>query len=146
MKTILHALQLHTAPDRVYEALTTEEGLSGWWTTRVRVESGEGGVVRFTFHGDFHPEMKQTRLEPGRRVRWTCVAGHDNWKENTFTFDLAEADGETRMLFTQEYARELSDEVYGTYNFNWGYYLNSLKELCETGTGRPFVPPDEQRS
>jgi len=142
MKTIIHALQVHAAPAPVYEALTTEEGLSGWWTTKVRVASGEGGVVRFTFHGDFHPEMEQTRLEAGRLVRWTCVGGHDNWTDNTFTFALTEADGETRMLFTQEYARELSDEVYGTYNFNWGYYLNSLKELCEKGRGAPFSPPE----
>ncbi len=43
-------------------------------------------------------------------------------------------------MFAQDYARELSDEVYGTYNFNWGYYLNSLKQFCETGTGTPFAP------
>jgi hypothetical protein len=30
--------------------------------------------------------------------------------------------------------------VYGTYNFNWGYYLNSLKRLCEEGVGTPFDP------
>jgi hypothetical protein len=41
-------------------------------------------------------------------------------------------------MFTQIYAQELSDEVYGTYNFNWGYYLQSLKLLCETGMGTPF--------
>ena len=49
--------------------------------------------------------------------------------------------GETALQFVQQYARELSDETYGTYNFNWGHYLNSLKLLCETGTGTPFVPP-----
>ena len=43
------------------------------------------------------------------------------------------------MQFTQEYAQELSDEVYGVYNFNWGYYLNSLKQLCEKGAGVPFA-------
>jgi hypothetical protein len=25
--------------------------------------------------------------------------------------------------------------------FNWGYYLNSLKRLCEAGAGTPFTPP-----
>ena len=34
--------------------------------------------------------------------------------------------------------RELSDDAYGTYNFNWGYYLESLRLLGETGTGKPF--------
>jgi len=42
-------------------------------------------------------------------------------------------------MFVQEYAQELSDEVYGTYNFNWGYYLGSLKRLCEEGIGTPFA-------
>ncbi len=43
-------------------------------------------------------------------------------------------------MFVRVYAQELDDEVYGTYNFNWGYYLGSLKELCETGKGKPYRP------
>jgi hypothetical protein len=64
MNTILHTVHIHAPAARVYEALTTQRGLSGWWSTRVDVTPGEGGVVRFTFVGDFNPEMKQTRLEP----------------------------------------------------------------------------------
>ena len=45
------------------------------------------------------------------------------------------------MQFVQQYAQELSDETYGTYNFNWGYYLNSLKLYCETGTGTRLSHP-----
>jgi hypothetical protein len=33
---------------------------------------------------------------------------------------------------------ELADDYYGVYNFNWGYYLESLRLLCVTGTGKPF--------
>lgn len=141
MRTILHTVRVHAAPRKVYEALTTEAGLSGWWSTEVRVEPGEGGVIRFTFRDDFHPEMRQTKLEPGRWVEWRCVAGHPNWQDNRFTFRLRGEGPETELHFTQEYARELPDEVYGTYNFNWGYYLHSLKQLAESGTGTPFVPP-----
>ena len=141
MKTIIHAVHIHASPTQVYDALTTAEGLSKWWTTQVAVEPYMGGVIGFTFHGDFHPQMQQTVLEPHRLVRWTCVGGHPNWQDNTFVFTLEDRKGETALRFVQEYAQELSDEVYGTYNFNWGYYLNSLKLLCETGTGTPFVPP-----
>jgi hypothetical protein len=42
------------------------------------------------------------------------------------------------VRFWQEYATELSDDAYGTYNFNWGYYLESLRLLCTTGAGKPF--------
>ena len=141
MKTIIHAVHIHAAPRQVYDALTTSEGLCQWWTTQVAVDTGPGGIIRFTFHGDFHPHMQQTALEPYRLVRWSCVAGHPNWQHNTFSFTLEDRQGETSLQFVQQYAQELSDETYGTYNFNWGYYLNSLKLYCETGTGTPFVPP-----
>jgi len=141
MKQILHAVHIHTAPSAVYRALTTGAGVRGWWTTKAEVEKHEGGMIRFTFAGDFHPQMKQTKLEPNRRVEWNCVAGHPNWLDNTFTFVLEDRKGETLLKFLQDYARELSDEVYGSYNFNWGFYLNSLKLFCEKGTGTPFSPP-----
>jgi uncharacterized protein YndB with AHSA1/START domain len=139
MKQILHAVHIHAAPSQVYRALTTGAGLAGWWTKQVEIDEQVNGVIRFTFAGDFHPEMRQTTLEPDRRVEWQCVGGHANWQDNTFTFALDERKGETLLMFAQHYARELSDEVYGIYNFNWGYYLNSLKRLCEAGAGTPFT-------
>ena len=54
---------------------------------------------------------------------------------------LREAAGERSVQFVQQYAQELDDNTYGTYNFNWGYYLGSLKQFCETGTGTPFEVP-----
>ena len=138
MKKIIHTVHIHAPPSAVYAALSTEEGVTGWWTTKATVESGVGGVIRFTFHGDFHPHMKQTALEQERRVAWRCVAGHDNWRDNTFTFTLRGDGSETSLRFVQEYAQELDDDTYGTYNFNWGYYLNSLKQYCETGRGMPY--------
>jgi uncharacterized protein YndB with AHSA1/START domain len=128
MKTILHAVHVHTSPARVYEALTTRDGLAGWWSTTVELDEGQGGVIRFTFHGDFHPQMKQTALERDRKVGWQCVGGHPNWQDNTFSFTIEPRKSEALLTF-------------GIYNFNWGYYLNSLKLWCETGRGVPFVPP-----
>lgn len=138
MKKIIHHVHIHASPDTVFRALTTQEGLAGWWSTSVEVQGGVGGVIDFRFVADFNPDMKVTRLEQDRRVEWKCVGGHDNWRGNTFSFELRPADGETKLTFVQVYAQELSDEVYGTYNFNWGYYLGSLKKLCESGEGTPF--------
>lgn len=140
MKTILHSVHIHAPPGKVYRALTTREGLSGWWTRGVAVDEREEGIIDFTFHGDFHPNMRQTTLSANRLVEWKCISGHDNWLENTFSFELSDRDGETLLMIRQHYARQLPDEVYGTYNFNWGYYLWSLKQLCEKGQGMPFDP------
>jgi uncharacterized protein YndB with AHSA1/START domain len=139
MKKIIHTVHIHATPGDVYRALTTEKGVTGWWSTRATVDPGEGGVIAFVFTGDFNPHMKQTKLHEHELVAWRCIDGHPNWQDNTFTFQLRKAgDEETSLRFLQEYAQELDDDTYGTYNFNWGYYLNSLKKLCEDGVGTPF--------
>jgi hypothetical protein len=96
--------------------------------------------VNFTFGGDFNPVMEITKLDANRELEWRCVAGHDNWKNNVFRFQPSPLpDGRARLRFWQDYAVELADDDYGIYNFNWGYYLERLRLLCVTGTGKPFV-------
>jgi uncharacterized protein YndB with AHSA1/START domain len=140
MKTIHHVFDTAAPRDKVFAALTTTEGLSGWWTTIVKAEAAVGAVVQFTFAGDFNPAMQVTALEPPALVCWECVGGHEPWAQNTFRFELEGKAGGTIVRFWQHYARELSDDAYGTYNFNWGYYLESLRVLSETGAGKPFQP------
>jgi uncharacterized protein YndB with AHSA1/START domain len=111
VKKIIHFVHIHAAPEAVYRSLTAQEGLSGWWTTRVRAPETVGGVISFRFTGDFGPEMEITRLESNRRVDWKCVGDHANWKDNTFSFDLDERKGETGQTFVQIYAQELSDDA-----------------------------------
>jgi hypothetical protein len=100
-----------------------------------------GELVRWTFAGDFNPVMKITELNPPSVLEWECISGHTNWQDNHFRFELASLNpNRTRLRFWQHYATELSDDDYGTYNFNWGYYLESLRALCAVGTGKPFHP------
>jgi hypothetical protein len=37
-------------------------------------------------------------------------------------------------------AVELSDDACGVYNWNWAYYIESLRLLCTSGAGKPFAP------
>jgi len=140
MNKIVHTLDIRAERVTVYRALLTTEGLSGWWAAGVRAEEEPGGKVDFRFEGEFNPVMEITHLEVGRAVHWKCIGGHDNWQDATFRFLLREHDKMTRLLFTQQYSRELDDEVFGIYNFNWGYYLESLRLYCETGAGKPYRP------
>lgn len=142
MKTIHHVVDIAADASDVHRNLTTQQGLAGWWSTKVDADPPDvGALVRFTFMEGFNPVMEITELDPERHVVWRCVDGHDPWRDNTFRFDLEPRDeGHTRMRFWQHYAVELADDEYGTYNFNWGYYLHSLQQLCETGMGTPFEP------
>jgi Activator of Hsp90 ATPase homolog 1-like protein len=140
VKTIIHVVDINVPREQVYAALTTQKGLAGWWTSVVKAEERIGGVLEFTFNSEFGPRMKITQLQPPGLVVWECVGGHEPWIGNTFHFEIAAQDPGSRLRFRQDYSRELSDDQYGIYNFNWGYYLESLRLCCETGAGKPYMP------
>jgi len=142
VKTIHHIVDVDATTDSVWSALTEHDRIAGWWSTEVRTPPAAlGARVEWTFADDFNPVMEIVALEADRELTWRCVGGHDPWQDGTFRFALATLDdGRTRLRFWQEYAVELSDDAYGIYNFNWGSYLESLRQLCTTGTGLPFRP------
>src|SRR6185437_7291354 len=117
---------------KVWAAITEQRGLAGWWSTRVQAPAAAvGSRVEFTFMDGFNPVMEIAKAEPNVELEWRCVGGHDPWNDNTFRFLLSALDdGRTRLRFWQDYAVELADDAYGIYNFNWGYYMDSLLQFC----------------
>jgi hypothetical protein len=131
VKTIHHVIDVDAGHQRSGRH-SPKNAVAGWRSTVVRAT---GEDIEWTFAGDFNPVMQITALDPPRTLAWRCVSGHDPWLDNDFRFELELLDGgHTRMRFWQEYATELSDDAYGTYNFNWGYYLESLRLLHRAGS------------
>ena len=144
MKIIHHVLDVDAPAASIWSAITEQAGLAKWWSTRVKAPTAAVGArVEFTFAGDFNPHFEISEIDPGVELHWRCVGGHDPWRDNTFRFQLVSLeDGRTKLRFWQDYAVELSDDAYGVYNFNWGYYLESLRLVATTGTGKPFDPDE----
>jgi uncharacterized protein YndB with AHSA1/START domain len=145
MRTIHHLVDIDAPRAAVYRAVSSAAGLAGWWSTVVSADERVGGIVDVTFGGDFNPDMEITELAQARAVGWRCVDGHEPWAGSTFRFELVNYGNGTRLRFWQHCARELDDDHFATYNFNWGYYLESLRLYCETGTGRPCDPGESAR-
>jgi uncharacterized protein YndB with AHSA1/START domain len=144
MKRIHHVVDIDAPASTVWTALTETQGLTSWWSTRLNTpKAAVGTLLYWTFAGDFNPVMEITTLQEERELGWRCIDGHVPWKDNLFRFQLVKLeDGHTRLRFWQDYAVELDDDSYGSYNFNWGYYLESLRLFCATGKGKPFQVPD----
>jgi uncharacterized protein YndB with AHSA1/START domain len=138
MRTIIHAFDAAASREQVFAALTSTDELAAWWTTKVTGDAGPGGLIGFNFAGDFNPEMRVTAVDAPSTLSWECVGGVEQWAANTFHFELEGQGASTHVRFRQDYANELSDDDYGAYNYNWGYYLESLRQYCETGVGKPF--------
>ena len=78
MVDILHRVGVLTpTPERVYEALTTAEGLAGWWTEDVKGSGEVGGVLEFRFPPVGGFDMEVLALQPSERVSWPGIWGPD---------------------------------------------------------------------
>lgn len=51
MAEIIHRVGIAVSADKVYEALTTDKGLSTWWTKDTTGAGGVGSVINFRFNG-----------------------------------------------------------------------------------------------
>lgn len=135
MTAILQELHIQAPATKIYAALATVPGLSGWWTTTTHGESAVGKTIEF--HFDQHRvDMQVAELAPGSRVEWECKTG-DDWKGTRVTFDLSEDNGRTRLLFGHRGWREANDH-YAHCTLKWSTFLLSLREYVEKGAGRPF--------
>jgi uncharacterized protein YndB with AHSA1/START domain len=144
MADILHRIGVEAStPQKVYDALTTLDGLSGWWAENTSGETGLGGVIKFRFRpGGF--DMKVAKLDPGRLVRWEVVDGPDEWVGTHVQWDLRQEGDYTIVLFKHEGWREPVEFMHHC-STKWGTFLMSLKQWLETGEGAPD-PRDVQIS
>jgi uncharacterized protein YndB with AHSA1/START domain len=137
MPNIKHRLSIKAPATVVYKALTEQKGLTSWWTPQTSAVPEIGAVITFDFGEKYHNEMQITDLVPNRHVSWKCLKGDEEWVGTRFTFDLEESDEDTVLQFGHLDWRD-ETAFYASCNYNWGYYMMSLKSYCETGKGTPF--------
>ena len=137
MLDILHKVGIKSSsPHQAYQALTTREGLSGWWTDDTKGESDVGDVLQFRFGaGGF--DMKVLELEPAKHVQWQVVDGPAEWIGTKVNWDIRQEGDWTIVLFKHQGWKEPVEFMHHC-STKWGVFLLSLKSLIETGNGAPY--------
>lgn len=135
MTEIRHNVVIKATPDKIYHAVSTQQGLASWWAKQTIAKPEVGFVNTFTF-GTIRNEMEVTRLTPNKKVEWKCIRSIEEWVDTNISFDLEEKDGRTLLRFTHSGWREVAD-MFAECNYAWGRFMTSLKSYCETGTGTP---------
>ena len=136
MEHIRHYLVIKAPIEKVYDAITTQDGLSKWWTEKTIAKSEVDFVNEFRFGEQYHNKMRVTQLILHKSIQWVCEVGEQEWIDTKISFNLEVKEGKTILRFAQRDWQEAT-EFYESCNFQWGYYMQSLKMLCETGNGMP---------
>jgi uncharacterized protein YndB with AHSA1/START domain len=136
MPAIKHLLHINASQQKVYEAISSINGLQNWWTVQTSGTDSDGGTISFRF-GETGPDFKVIELIPHKKIKWECVAGPPDWIGTTLNFDMDQNDGKTRVRF--EHAGWAQDgDFYASCAFSWGRYLESLRQYSQTGKGEAF--------
>jgi uncharacterized protein YndB with AHSA1/START domain len=141
MVDIVHRVGIKAPVSQVYAALSTIDGLAGWWTRSTTGRSQVGEVIAFRFHTETGEEiggfdMDVLDLVPDQKVRWRVEAGPAEWLGTEIEFLLSRQDDHTIVRFGHRKWRE-EVEFTAHCSTKWATFLLSLRDLVETGQGKP---------
>jgi uncharacterized protein YndB with AHSA1/START domain len=158
MPNIRHNLLIAASAEKIYNAITSEEGLSAWWTHKTTAKAEVNSIARFPFGNGYYKEMKILELTPSELVKWNCIKGDTEWIGTNISFTLISGNKKKLLNTNPEILGQIEQQsnedgtmlifhhdgwkdytpMFAECNYTWGQFLRSLKLLCETGKGRPW--------
>jgi len=165
MPHIHHELFISSSAEKIYSALTSQSGLSAWWTPKTSASAEKHSVSRFSFGAEYFKEMKIIDLKPLEYVEWTCIRGAEEWIGTSISFKIESGSKDSILIAHPEIKDQLQQSnienegtiltlhhnnwkdytpMFAECNYTWGQFLNSLKLFCESGQGKPW--PTQHRN
>jgi uncharacterized protein YndB with AHSA1/START domain len=132
MANITHAIRIRAPQGRVYEALSTSDGLKGWNTPDLEGDVAQGREFTLRFGDGVSFRWKVNKLIDGSAVSWECISGPGASAGSTVTFELSDK-GDGRTAVELDHSGWPADhEALATCNTLWGILLGRLKNYAET--------------
>jgi hypothetical protein len=132
------------------EAFAAVNDPRAWWSQEITGVTDQAGAEFQHRYQDVHRcTIRVTELVPGRKVVWRVVDNYFNfvedqaeWKDTEIVFEISETAGGAEVRFTHVgLVRQY--ECYDVCSNAWGGYLDgSLRDLINTGAGRPNPKED----
>lgn len=136
---IVHGLDIETTPEKLFAALSTDRGISGWWT-KTKIQGKVGGSAEFDFGGGT-VTFRVEKLEPGKVVGWVADDVPPDWIGSHVLFEIGKGEGTSVTLRFSHTAFKEMNAFMANCSYVWAQYLRSLKLFLETGKGEPFGSP-----
>ena len=137
MPDIYHDIPFSVSGGKVFEAVSTSEGLSKWWS-----DGGVGEPVAGTAYDlDFGPEYQwKAEVEdvvPGEKFSLTMSESDDDWNGTTISFEIEDRGEESYLRFSHTGWPKDNDH-YRSSSYCWAMYLRCLKRYVENGVVLPY--------
>jgi uncharacterized protein YndB with AHSA1/START domain len=129
-------LRIQATPDQLFDAITTADGLTAWWT-KASGSGTTGGELAFEFN---HPEPAVMHVDEATRpstVRWTVTACgvEPDWVGTHPTFSITPAGNGASELHFRHHGLTSELDCIEQCTRGWNHYLESLRRYVEVGRG-----------
>ena len=140
MAKVKHRVGINGPIEKIFAAITTSEGFAGWWASSAEINLEIGGSVALTFDGLTVLKFKYNDIQENKQIEFQCVKGPGPWQGSDLLFELEQAKRQVFITLTHK-NDDSNEEDFLYFSTKWPCYLLSLRDLVETGKGRPY--PDD---
>lgn len=135
MTSIRHPILIDANNREVWQALTTAEGLKGWWPEVQRADARAGGKIVIAWdaedpasedRGTFHAVQPTRNLE----ILWDARGG-GTMRGSRLQFQIGRGDGETKVLAIETLRSDATEEDREAREAWWKDALARLRGVFE---------------
>ncbi len=137
MARVRHRVGIVGAISNIYRSVFEPEGLCGWWATTADGMPKIGQVLDLHFTDVVTLSFRIEALDENALVCLHCVSGPEPWRNCVLQFSLKRDTNQVWVELVHE-NEAASEEDFLYFNTKWPCYLLSLRDLIETGKGRPY--------
>jgi uncharacterized protein YndB with AHSA1/START domain len=130
MPDIRHLVFIKSAAEKIYTAITTQQGIASWWSVNNNAKPEAGSIYRISFGGDYYKDIKVSELVPNKKLVWDILEAHPEWLNTKVTFDISMGKDSAELRFSHSGWREYTD-MFAQCSYHWAIYLGNLKAFAE---------------
>jgi len=121
----------------IYLAIHEPRRLSRWWASKASGFPQQGQILNLEFAELVTLSFKLENLKDNALVHLHCVTGPGAWNNSNLIFSLKPDDNQVWVKLEHENP-DASEDDFLYFSTKWTCYLLSLRDLIETGQGRPY--------
>ena len=137
MADIYHDFPIKAPLDRVFQAVSTPQGLDCWWTKRSKGKPVEKAEYELWFGPQHDWRAKVTRCVPNSEFELEILCADEDWSRTHVGLRL-QARGEVTWVCFHHTGWPSANEHYRISSNCWAMYLRILRRYLEHGELVPY--------
>ena len=137
MADIFHYFPINVPIEKVFNGISTPQGLDKWWTKSSLGKPEREEIYELFFGPEYNWSAVVTMCVPNKEFELTITKSDKDWMNTKVGFTLIDKIGTTEIHFSHTGWKE-DHEHYRISCYCWAMYLRILKRYLEFGEEVPY--------